>query len=115
MSQGNEKLALQCEHGEHFEHEVTGETEEFEEHHHEDDPHVWLSASALKIQIKNILEALKKEFPNHGDEFVANHESLFQEIDALEKELKRNMVLSSEGKTIVLTNEKIKIKYLHAT
>ena len=70
---------------------MTGETEEFEEHHHEDDPHVWLSASALKIQIKNILEALKKEFPNHGDEFVANHESLFQEIDALEKELKRNM------------------------
>ena len=91
VSQGIEKLALQCEHGEHFEHEVTGETEEFEEHHHEDDPHVWLSASALKIQIKNILEALKKEFPNHGDEFVANHESLFQEIDALEKELKRNM------------------------
>jgi zinc transport system substrate-binding protein len=69
VSEGIEKLALQCEHGGHFEHEVLEGSEEFEEHHHEDDPHVWLSASALKIQIKNILEALKKEFPDHGDEF----------------------------------------------
>ncbi|MDE0569834.1 MAG: zinc ABC transporter substrate-binding protein [Verrucomicrobiales bacterium] len=91
VSEGIEKLALQCEHGEHFEHEALEGSEEFEEHHHEDDPHVWLSASALKIQIKNILEALKKEFPDHGDEFDANHESLYQEIDALEKELKIKM------------------------
>lgn len=94
-SEGIKKLALDDEHDGHTEH---GENEE---HHHVDDPHIWLAPNALKVQIQNILNALQKEAPQHSEEFTANYASLSQDIDALQKELTKKMQPFSGKKIFV--------------
>ncbi|SFP92493.1 metal ABC transporter solute-binding protein, Zn/Mn family [Hydrogenimonas thermophila] len=66
-----------------------------QEHHHEAnnhssstlDPHIWLSPSLVKIQAKNIADALKKIDPNHKTVYENNLNKFAQEIDELNRRL----------------------------
>jgi len=93
MSDGFEKIPLQCDHSAHALEEDEHEEKDGDEHDHlhdhgEDDPHVWLSPPLLKVQIANIAAALKANLPEHGAEFDRNLEVFQSELDALHNEIK---------------------------
>ena len=52
-------------------------------HHHEHDPHIWLSPENAKIMASNIVSALSEKHPEHTDLFNENLSALVQELDAL--------------------------------
>jgi len=71
---------------------------EQESHGHSDredpehpDPHIWLSPSLVKIQIKTICEALAQIDPAHSEDYQANLESFLADIDALDKEIREKL------------------------
>ena len=53
-------------------------------HHHEQDPHIWLSPQNAMIMARNICSGLCDFAPEHKDVFERNLESLLQELEALE-------------------------------
>ncbi|MGD9251515.1 MAG: zinc ABC transporter substrate-binding protein [Desulfobacterales bacterium] len=80
----------EAEHG----HEKDGHHEEGEhdEDHHEHaglDPHIWLSPPLVKIQARNILDALQKADPAHGSVYEANFKAFTAQIDQLDANLKK--------------------------
>lgn len=52
------------------------------------DPHIWLSPRLVKIQTKNIADALIKAQPNKKALFKKNLKSFLSEIEALDKNIK---------------------------
>jgi len=75
-AKGIKKLSMQEHHHNH--------------HHHSSstlDPHIWLSPSLVKIQAKNIADALKKIDPNHKTVYENNLNKFEQEIDELNRRL----------------------------
>ena len=61
-------------------HEETGH----EGHHHETDPHIWLSPANARIMAGNIALGLSLQYPAFADTFSENLRSLLQDLDALE-------------------------------
>jgi len=53
------------------------------------DPHVWLSPELVKVQARNIYEALVQLDPAHRDAYEANLDSFVADIDALEADISR--------------------------
>lgn len=53
------------------------------EHHHDNDPHVWLSPENGKIMAENIYTALCQQFPLHAERFTANFDQLINDFDTL--------------------------------
>jgi len=53
------------------------------DHHHEEDPHIWLSPENAKIMARNIAAGLCGQYPQHAAAFEANLDSLLEELDAL--------------------------------
>jgi len=93
-------------------HHHQGEENPGTTHHHEDekhhghdhtgiDPHIWLSPAAVKIQLKNMVEALGHKFPQYSQEFENNYQAFLQEIDALDRELRR-ILASLQGKKFMV-------------
>jgi len=69
-----------------------------EEHRHGDhvhkageDPHIWLSPKEVKVQLKNVYEALSNEYPIHKTEFETNYKSLQSRIDSLHFEIESKL------------------------
>lgn len=58
--------------------------EEHEGHHHEVDPHIWLSPANAKRMAANICGGLSRKYPDYVEAFGANLETLLSELDALE-------------------------------
>lgn len=54
-------------------------------HHHEQDPHIWLSPKNAKIMARNICTGLKAQFPAHSEAFEANLSGLLSDLDALQR------------------------------
>ena len=54
-----------------------------EGHHHESDPHIWLSPVNAAVMAQNICDGLLLHYPEHKDIFSANLEMLTMELDAL--------------------------------
>lgn len=52
-------------------------------HHHEGDPHIWLSPIHAKNMVQNIYEGLCKDFPQYVDIFSQNLDSLLSDLDEL--------------------------------
>ena len=81
--EGIEKIAMsgEHEHHEHHDHEEHG-------HHHEHgalDPHVWLDPQLVKIQARNIANALVENFPQNAEIYernLAKFEARLDELDA---------------------------------
>lgn len=85
-------------------HEEDGDVHEDEDFHEEevgDDPHIWLSPRAVKIQAKNIYEALVAYAPEHTDYFSANYQKFLAELDELDIKLKNTFELML-GETILV-------------
>jgi ABC-type Zn uptake system ZnuABC Zn-binding protein ZnuA len=53
-------------------------------HHHDADPHLWLSPAHAKMMAQNICAALQKRYPDHKSTFSANLEGLLADLDALQ-------------------------------
>ncbi len=55
-----------------------------EGHHHESDPHIWLSPVNAKLMAKNISMELSAEYPQYTDIFEENLSDLLSDLDALQ-------------------------------
>ncbi len=53
-------------------------------HHHETDPHFWLSPAYAKEMTINICRGLQEAFPDHSNLFEANLQTLISDLDALQ-------------------------------
>ena len=78
-------------HHEEGEHDHHAEAEHDEDHHEHAglDPHIWLSPPLVKIQARNILDALQKADPAHGSVYEANFKAFTAQIDQLDANLKK--------------------------
>lgn len=74
VADASEGLELAC--GEHHDHEGG--------HHHEFDPHIWLSPENAKQMCRNICKELSVLYPNHKAQFETNLSSLLESLDALQ-------------------------------
>lgn len=82
-------------------HEEKGDKDlhqEDEEHgeHRTLDPHIWLSPPLVKLQAKQILIALQKAAPSHGQEFENNYRRFITEIDRFDEQL-RDILKGKKG------------------
>jgi len=55
-----------------------------EGHHHEEDPHIWLSPSNAMIMAQNLCNDLCAGYPEHTERFQKNLDSLLKDIQALQ-------------------------------
>jgi zinc transport system substrate-binding protein len=66
--------------------------DEEDAHDHESglpDPHIWLSPPLVKIQARNMLDALIALAPHLEGEFRKNFESFVEDLDALDRDLQK--------------------------
>lgn len=70
--------------GHEHEHDHSHGEESPEGHHHEEDPHIWLSPENAKVMAQNICDGLSAQYPAHADTFRANLTVLLSELDALQ-------------------------------
>lgn len=63
------------------------------------DPHIWLSPPLVKIQAKNIRDALIEVDPGHAEEYRANYEAFVEDIDQVDEKVQR-MLEPFEGRAI---------------
>ena len=54
-----------------------------EDHHHESDPHIWLSPANAKAMSENICQALVNKYPQHSEIFKQNLYTLDAEFNTL--------------------------------
>ena len=69
--------------GHHHDHE--GEEEAHEGHHHETDPHIWLSPAHAMDQARNICAGLSAEYPEYAAVFEENLAALLTDLQKLEE------------------------------
>lgn len=99
-SKGIEKLQMAAHHHHdedkmHAEHDKDEHHEHHEDEHEEDgghehgglDPHIWLDPILVKIQAKNIYEALVEVDKNNAAFYKANFENFLKELDSLDKKI----------------------------
>ena len=67
-------ITLSCHHEEHD-----------GDHHHENDPHIWLSPKNAKVMSKNIASALSAIYPEYQTDFEGNLEDLLAKLDLLQQ------------------------------
>ncbi|MCG7345896.1 zinc ABC transporter substrate-binding protein [Sporosarcina sp. ACRSL] len=67
------------------------------------DPHVWFDIELWKIALETATEELKAFAPELADEFEANKESYFNELDALHTESLEKLTQIPEDKRVLVT------------
>ena len=80
LSDGNtidSSTGIEPSHCHHEDHEHDG-------HHHEQDPHIWLSPEKAKVMAENICQGLCTYFPEHQASFQKNLTGLLADLDALQ-------------------------------
>ncbi|WP_026803442.1 metal ABC transporter solute-binding protein, Zn/Mn family [Aliarcobacter lanthieri] len=99
---GIEKIAM-VEHS-HHEHDHD-EDDPFHEHHDHDedglDPHTWLDPISVKIQVKNIYEAMLKIDEKNSEFYRMNYEEFIKELDTLDNEIK-DILAPYKGKSFMV-------------
>ena len=68
-------ITLNCDHG-HDAHDG---------HHHEEDPHIWLSPENAKIMAENICSGLSEAYPQYAEALQYNLVTLSTDLDQLQK------------------------------
>jgi zinc transport system substrate-binding protein len=61
------------------------------------DPHIWLSPPLVKIQARNILNALMSVDPRHGSIYESNYNKFMVELDALDAHIRGIFAGKGEG------------------
>ena len=56
-----------------------------EGHHHEEDPHIWLSPANAMIMVQNICHGLSAEYPEYEPIFSQNLAPLLEDLSALQQ------------------------------
>lgn len=82
-----------------------GHEEPHQGHHHETDPHYWLSPNYAKTMAKNICQGLCLRYPQHTSIFEENLTALLEDLnhlqaygeDALSKLSKRQLITFHDG------------------
>jgi len=100
---GIEKIAM-IEHSHNDEDEHHHDPHEHHEHKHSEDgldPHIWLDPICVKIQAKNIYEAMLKIDEKNSSFYKANYEKFIQELDNLHKEIK-GILAPHKGKSFMV-------------
>ncbi|MFY9081800.1 zinc ABC transporter substrate-binding protein, partial [Aliarcobacter butzleri] len=90
------------EHEGHAHHEH--EHEKHAGHDHDEsglDPHTWLDPILVKVQAKNIYEAMLKIDEKNGDFYKTNYEEFLKELDNLDSEIK-NILASYKDKAFMV-------------
>ena len=64
---------------------------EHEEHHHEQDAHIWLSPKNAMIMAQNICAGLTEQYPQHADIFAENLERLMMGLTSLDVYAENNL------------------------
>lgn len=77
-------------HDAHHDHDADHDHEnDHEDHHHKgNDPHIWMSPMAVKIQAHTIFLALSDIDPEGRDEYKNNYEGFVKDLDNLDERLK---------------------------
>ena len=76
-------------HKTHDDHDEHDENENHDEHEHSGlDPHIWLDPILVKIQAKNIYEALVKVDSKNKEFYTKNYKSFLNELDVLDTKIK---------------------------
>lgn len=57
--------------------------ESHEGHHHDQDPHIWLSPANARDMAFNIWKGLCEAYPDHAGQFTENLQALSEDLDAL--------------------------------
>ena len=84
-TKGIEKIQME----EHNHHDEANVDAKHDEHDHSGfDPHVWLDPLLVKIQAKNIYEAMVEIDSQNGDFYKTNYEEFIKELDALDENIK---------------------------
>ena len=65
-------------------HDHDGEEQSHKGHHHDSDPHIWLSPVNAMAMAKNICRGLTAQYPEYAQKFAANLEALLAELEALQ-------------------------------
>ena len=55
-----------------------------EGHHHESDPHIWLSPELAQTMVRNITSGLSSRYPEFSDTFSHNESALIAQLEVLE-------------------------------
>lgn len=55
------------------------------------DPHTWLDPNLVKIQAKNILEALSQQYPTNKDFYTANYLNFIEKLEKLNDTIKASL------------------------
>ena len=55
-----------------------------EGHHHDSDPHIWLSPANAMAMAENICQGLCAQYPNYAQQFASNLDALLSELGALQ-------------------------------
>ena len=66
------------------EHDHGHEETSHEGHHHENDPHIWLSPENAKAMSHNIYDGLRAQYPAYEETFNANLTALLADLDKLQ-------------------------------
>ncbi|MGP1485861.1 MAG: metal ABC transporter solute-binding protein, Zn/Mn family [Campylobacter sp.] len=106
---GVEKMKFQGHHHHHHDddehegpHHGHGEHEAHHDHHHgEFDPHIWLDPILVKIQAKNILDALAMQFPQNKALYNQNYEKFILSLDKLDSDIK-NMLKDVKNRDFIV-------------
>lgn len=84
-TKGIEKIQMQ----EHNHHDEATVDAKHDEHDHSGfDPHVWLDPLLVKIQAKNIYEAMLEIDSQNSDFYKTNYEEFIKELDTLDENIK---------------------------
>ena len=84
-TKGIEKIQME----EHNHHDEANVDAKHDEHDHSGfDPHVWLDPLLVKIQAKNIYEAMVEIDSQNGDFYKTNYEEFIKELDTLDENIK---------------------------
>ena len=86
---------IQIMHNEKFETDERDEHDENDKHdkhnHDENDPHIWLDPTLVKIQVKNIADSFSKKDPVNENFYQKNAENYIQELDELDSKIKNEL------------------------
>jgi zinc transport system substrate-binding protein len=63
-----------------------------EDHEHASgDPHVWVAPSTVRVAARNVARALSELDPAHAGEYRANLGALLRDVDALDRDIRRQL------------------------
>lgn len=60
-------------------------THDAEHHHHEEDPHIWLSPENAMVMAKNICTGLSLQYPSYASVFQTNLNTLQSDLEQLQR------------------------------